>query len=457
MNQIDTTENIDNLFVTHSQVQILDPMSSAERYITSFLKKQNNVSVFSEGIQQKIRRAVTPFWQERYISIAGEEALLVRDLLLSPKFFLQTEFFVDSEPFPKTNPELLESALELASLKSDILEKKLISLSNGELRRVLLARLWMESPEWAYFNDPFGGLDPEYRKHLTHVLKNLAHTNIRSIFRMQREDELLAGIPAFVFLNGKLEPIEVKTETEENIIKKNSTPKQYSTEILGETSLNGEILFDLKNVTIRFGENEIIRNLNWQMRKGEHWVIMGPNGAGKSTFLALLSGDHPQMYNNDVVLLGMRPGQGLDVWEHKAQIGFFSPELALHYKEKLKLYEVLCTGFSSNLGLFQEINYEERAKALHWLKELGFTNPEISFASLSTMEKRLALVARAAIRPPKVLVLDEPTQGMDEKSRERLFDLLNFLSNQTSILFVSHYREWPKCMNRLLYMPIPSD
>ena len=242
MNQIDTTENIDNLFVTHSQVQILDPLSSAERYITSFLKKQNNVSVFSEAIQQKIRRAVTPFWQERYISIAGEEALLVKDLLLSPKFFLQTEFFVDSEPFPKTNPELLESALELASLKSDILEKKLISLSNGELRRVLLARLWMESPEWAYFNDPFGGLDPEYRKHLTHVLKNLAHTNIRSIFRMQREDELLAGIPAFVFLNGKLEPIEVKTETEENIIKKNSAPKQYSTEILGETSFNSSII-----------------------------------------------------------------------------------------------------------------------------------------------------------------------------------------------------------------------
>ena len=120
MNQIDTTENIDNLFVTHSQVQILDPMSSAERYITSFLKKQNNVSVFSEAIQQKIRRAVTPFWQERYISIAGEEALLVKDLLLSPKFFLQTEFFVDSEPFPKTNPELLESALELASLKSNL-------------------------------------------------------------------------------------------------------------------------------------------------------------------------------------------------------------------------------------------------------------------------------------------------------------------------------------------------
>lgn len=453
MNQTNITECLHNLFIKHAQVQILDPLSNAEKYITDFLEKQNKVSVFSETIQQKIRRAVTPFWQERYISIAGEEALLVRDLLLSPKFFLQTEFFVDSEPFPKTNPELLESALEIASLKTDILEKKLISLSNGELRRVLLARLWMENPEWAYFNDPFGGLDPEYRKHLTDVLKNLTKTNIRSVFRMQREDELLAGVPAFVFANGKLETFQVKTNSEENIIKKDNTQKQYSTEILSEAPLNGEILFDLKNVVIRFGENEIIHGLNWQMRKGEHWVIMGPNGAGKSTLLALLSGDHPQMYNNDVVLLGMRPGQGLDVWEHKAQIGFFSPELALHYKEKLKLYEVLCTGFSSNLGFFQEINYEERAKALHWLKELGFTNPEIPFASLSTMEKRLALVARAAIRPPKVLVLDEPTQGMDEKSRERLFDLLNFLSDKTSILFVSHYKEWPKCMNRLLYMP----
>ena len=123
MNQTNTTECLHNLFIKHAQVQILDPLSSAEKYITDFLKKQNYVSVFSEAIQQKIRRAVTPFWQERYISIAGEEALLVKDLLLSPKFFLQTEFFVDSEPFPKTNPELLESALELASLKTDILEK----------------------------------------------------------------------------------------------------------------------------------------------------------------------------------------------------------------------------------------------------------------------------------------------------------------------------------------------
>lgn len=447
-----TEDFLDNLFTEYSQIQILDPLSLAEKAIDLFLETKKNVSTFAEKTQQKIRRAVTPFWQERYISLTGEEALFVRDLLLSPKFFLQTEFFVDSEPFPKTDSEKLEAALELADLKKDILEKKLISLSNGEMRRILLARLWMESPEWAYFNDPFGGLDPEYRKHLTEVLQNLANTGIRSIFRMQREDELLEGIPAFIVSEGRLEPYTFEVKKQEAVQKK-SFPEYYVEEKLAEVPRQGELLFDLKNVGIRFGENEIIRNLNWQMRAGEHWVVMGPNGAGKSTLLALLSGDHPQMYNNDVMLLGKYPGKGLDIWEHKAEIGFFSPELALHYKEKLKLYEVLCTGFSGNLALLQEITYKEREKVYHWLKELGFEKPEIPFASLSTMEKRLALVARAAIRPPKVLILDEPTQGMDEKSRERLFDLLEFLSDKTSILFVSHYREWPKCMNRLLYMP----
>lgn len=228
----------------------------------------------------------------------------------------------------------------------------------------------------------------------------------------------------------------------------------YVIESLRTPAALGETLFDLEHVHVRYGSATIIDDLTWQVKRGEHWVVMGPNGAGKSTLLALLSADHPQMYSNDITLFGKKPGAGLNIWEHKAQIGFFSPELATQYREKLNISEVLCTGFTTGLGLFTPPSWEERAKAKNWLQELGFSDAERPFDSLSATERRLVLIARAAIRPPKVLILDEPTQGMDAEFRERLFDLLEFLSSETTIVLVTHYdAEWPACMTNILRMP----
>lgn len=445
------------LLAEFSQVQILDTAGNADALIAEFLKTRERVSTFSEATQKKIRRAVTPFWQGRYISLVDDDALCVKDLLLSPKFFLQTEFFVDSEPFPKTDGTRLGEALDLADLSREILNRKLISLSNGELRRILLARLWMETPELAYLNDPFGGLDPAFRGKLAQTILGIEKAAMRMVVRLIREDELLPGLPAFVFEAGNFVPFEGELPTELKEVAVESAGDTYEVLELGNAPAGGELLFDLNHVNVQFDETEVIKDLSWQMRSGENWVIMGPNGAGKSTLLALLSGDHPQMYRNDVTLLGAKPGRGLNVWEHKAKIGFFSPELALHYKEKLCLYEVLCSGFSTSLGLFEPPTWAEKEKARAWVKELGFGSPEIQFDALSGSEKRLALIARAAIKPPKVLILDEPTQGLDAAQQARLFDLLQFLSGETSIIFVSHYDEWPPCMNRLLRMPKFSD
>lgn len=135
-------------------------------------------------------------------------------------------------------------------------------------------------------------------------------------------------------------------------------------------------------------------------------------------------------------------------------MGFFSPELALQYREELTLQEVLCTGFSTSLGLFKEPVFEEREKANEWLHFLGFEDTKVAFSSLTLIEKRLVLIARAAIKPPSVLILDEPTQGMDAKHRAKIFNWLDYLSSSTTIILVSHYlNEWPKCMTHILHMP----
>ena len=466
------------------QVQIFSTDGAdLDRVITHFLNQRKNVSTMSESMQRKIQQALAPFWQQRFISLHDSEAPLVKNLLLNKKFFLQTDRYIDDVPFPETDPAKLDEAMAIADLPMDILERKLLSLSNGELRRVLLARMWMEKPEWVYFNDLFGGLDPEYRVHLAGCVAGLAkRQNLNVVVRLAREDELIPEIPAFVFENkvfkeyaGSLPDVAVQpkfrkaelTDYEVVNLKSNSECGVQKSELDSENkkflipnseirtgSVTSPVLFDLRNVNVRFGETTVIRNLNWQVHKGEHWVVMGENGAGKSTLLGLLTADHPQIYGNDITLLGERPGHGLNIWDHKAKLGFFSPELALQYREDLSLLEVLCTGFTPNLCKADNTTWEERAKAKEWLAYLGFEDPEENVRKLSPIDKRVILMARAAIRPPQVLLLDEPSQGLEKGYRDKFFHLLDLLSKETTIILVSHYEEeWPPCMTHLLRMP----
>ena len=448
------------------QVQIFSTEGEdLDRVITHFLKQRENVSTMSEAVQRKIQQALAPFFQQRFISLHDAEAPLVRNLLLDKKFFLQTDRYIDDMAWPLTDPDKLGEALNIADLAEGILDRKLLSLSNGELRRVLLARMWMEKPEWIYFNDLFGGLDPEYRAHLAGCVTDLAkRPGLNVVVRLAREDELLPEIPAFVYADktftqyaGELPkaaatPKFKKAELKDYEIISLKPQSELASDPIAHTS--SEILFDLKHVNVRFGDTDVIKDLNWTVRKGEHWAVMGENGAGKSTLLGMLTADHPQIYNNDITLLGERPGHGLNIWDHKAKLGFFSPEMALQYREDLNLLEVLCTGFTPNLCRAENITWEEKAKAREWLNYLGFEDPTISIRKISPIDKRLVLMARAAIRPPEVLLLDEPTQGLKGEYREKLFHLLQLLSTQTTIILVSHYEEeWPPCMTHLLRMP----
>ena len=458
------------------QVQIFSTEGEdLDRVITHFLNQRENVSTMSEAMQRKIQQALAPFFQQRFISLHDAEAPLVRNLLLDKKFFLQTDRYIDDMAWPLTDPEKLGEALNIADLAEGILDRKLLSLSNGELRRVLLARMWMEKPEWVYFNDLFGGLDPEYRAHLAGCVADLAkRPGLKVVVRLAREDELLPEIPAFVYAD------KTFSQYEGELPKAAATPKFKKAELKdyeivdlrrengsGEPtderrescdsahlSSDSEILFDLKHVNVRFGDTDVLKDLNWTVRKGEHWAVMGENGAGKSTLLGMLTADHPQIYKNDITLLGERPGHGLNIWDHKAKLGFFSPELALQYREDLSLQEVLCTGFTANLCKAENTTWEERAKAKEWLTYLGFDDVEARYRNLSPIDKRVVLMARAAIRPPEVLLLDEPTQGLKGEYREKIFNLLQLLSKETTIILVSHYEEeWPPCMTHLLRMP----
>lgn len=455
------------------QVQIFSTDGEdLDRVITHFLNQQTGVSTMSEAMQRRIQRALAPFWQQRFVSLYDTEAPLVKNLLLDKKFFLQTDRYIEDMAWAETDPNKLDEALKIADLAMGILDRKLLSLSNGELRRVLLARMWMETPQWVYFNDLFGGLDPEYRAHLAGCVADLARTRgtaLKIAVRLAREDELLPEIPAFVYEN------KTFIEYQGTLPTSAATPKYKKAELKDYqvVDLNNDVaydaaefyhskdsvdesqvLFDLKKINVRFSDTDVIKNLNLRICKGEHWTIMGENGAGKSTLLGLLTADHPQIYKNEMVLLGERPGHGLNVWDHKEKFGFFSPELALQYREDLTLLEVLCTGFTTQLCKVEYPSWAQKQKAREMLAYLGFDDVDQNIRTLSPIDKRLVLMARAAIRPPEVLLLDEPSQGLKGEYREKLFHLLQLLSKETTLILVSHYEEeWPPCMTHLLRMP----
>jgi len=336
---------------------------------------------------------------------------------------LNSEHFVESEPFPKTNGDLLSEALSLAGLPEHILEQKLPSLSNGELRRLMLARNYMEEPDLWILDDPFGGLDPAYREFLAERIKLFQQKGINMQINFKRKDEQCISIAA----------------SDKNI---------YEMKKIKEPILMGEILFSLKNICVSFGKKKIIENLNWEVRKGEHWAITGANGSGKSTLLGILSGDHPQIYKNDLELLGQNVKESFSISEHKKKLGFFSPEMALQVHRRATVLDALLENFP------QPVLAEEKKMALNLLTALGLEN-ELNkpLRNLSEEQLRLALIARAISRSPEVLLLDEPTQGMSERAKERLFSLLDKASEKTTLIFTSHYpSEYPNCITHSLHI-----
>ena len=446
-------KQIEALFEEHSQVQILDPEGALDSSIWKFLKQKSRVSVVSEQVQQKIQRTVAPFWQQRLISLENKEAILVKNFLLDSKFFLQSDLWVDDEALAKTHPEMLEEALELAFLTPKILDRSLLSLSNGELRRVLLMRMWMEKTEWVYFDDLFGGLDFYFRPILRESVLKMSHYALKFLIRTPRVEEIILNLPAFECVDGKFKPcLAQKLEAKDS--KPRILPVNYEFVKLKEPNNKGSVLFDLEDIGVSFGKTPVIQNLTWKVYEGQHWVVMGENGAGKSTLLSLLSADHPQIYKNRVKLLGKVPGKSLNIWEHKEQLGFFSPEMALHFQSDWSVFDLLLSGFVLPFGHLKQAANEERNQVLSLCSKMGFKIPKVLFSELNPIEKRVLLILRAAIKKPRVLILDEPFQGMALQYRERILDLLDSLSIRSTLILVSHYQnEWPSCMTHLLKMP----
>jgi molybdate transport system ATP-binding protein len=192
---------------------------------------------------------------------------------------------------------------------------------------------------------------------------------------------------------------------------------------------------------VSYGETIIFDNLELTINKGSHTLLTGPNGSGKSTLLNLLTGDHPQCYGNDLTLFGHKRGSGETIWELKRRIGIVSPGLHRDHRVPGSALHIVLSGFFDSIGLYEEVSATQIHHAKRWLALVNLSHHNnTAFKQLSYGEQRLVLIARALVKQPLLLILDEPTQGLDEVNRHRVMYFLEHLSSQTqtTIIMASH-------------------
>lgn len=202
----------------------------------------------------------------------------------------------------------------------------------------------------------------------------------------------------------------------------------------------------LQDVTFRRGETQILRDVNLDIRAGEHWALLGPNGAGKTTILGFCGAQvHPTSGTVDV--LGERLGR-VDMQQLRRRIGHVNPRHPL--RSTMPVIDMVLTGITGTIERPNrwEPTAQDMERADQLITELGLgTRRDARWPVLSQGERGRALIARALIARPELLLLDEPTTGLDVAAREQFLETVDDLRHRepklTTILVTHHLEELP--------------
>jgi molybdate transport system ATP-binding protein len=211
-----------------------------------------------------------------------------------------------------------------------------------------------------------------------------------------------------------------------------------------EKEYHSDEVVNMNKVSIRYSERTILKDLDWRIMNGERWVLSGQNGAGKSTLLSLICADNPQGYACDISLFGHRRGTGESIWEIKRHIGYVSPEMHRAYKRDLPAIDIVASGLHDSVGLYVRPRPEQRQVCLEWMHRFGIEHlADRTFMRISSGEQRLCLLARAFVKSPDLLILDEPFHGLDDANRLLATRIIeDYCSNPAiTLIIVSHYAD----------------
>lgn len=318
-------------------------------------------------------------------------------------------------------------------------KQSLRSMSSGERKKALLSHIKNSSPELLILDNPFDNLDAgavdDLKQQLSLMSKKTTMLQIIS-----RKKDLLPFIKEHYML-------------EDNLL----LAKSYDSQSVEETFSGGELpaplsainhsgeeLIKFKGITVNYDGKPVLDNINWVIRKGEFWQLKGKNGSGKTTLLSMITGDNPKGYGQELFLFGKKKGSGESIWDIKTKIGYFTPAMIDRFNGYHSLENMLISGLTDSIGLYVQPSEIQIRIAKQWLQLIGMEKLRLTyFHDLSMGQQRLIMCIRAMIKHPLLLILDEPTAGLDDKSAALFVALVNKIASEsdTSIIFVSHREE----------------
>ena len=320
--------------------------------------------------------------------------------------------------------------------------QKLKTMSSGEQKKALLAYIFQLKPDFIVLDNPFDNLDTDSQNDLKVSLQNISKST--SIIQLiSRKADMLPFISNLMLLDkSTLRPQPQSTENDNT-----DTDIDFSGRIplpLTPTDYHGSVLIDCKNINVVYGEKKILQNINWTIKKGEFWQLIGKNGSGKSTLLSMITGDNHKGYGQQLYLFGQRKGSGESVWDIKKRIGYYTPAMTDKFSGLHSAMNMVISGMNDSVGLYLRATENQKALAKEWLTILDLWHlRDVYFAELSTGQQRMIMTARAMIKHPPLLILDEPTAGLDDENARLFIALVNKIAkeSETAVVFVSHRKE----------------
>lgn len=384
------------------------------------------------------------YYQQRYNSSDSEDALMVSD-------------YLNSISAANANQQNWDYDRTIKLLKlTPLLNKQLIKLSNGETKRLMIAAALLKNPLLLLLDNPLAGLDIETRAEFNTIVDEIAASGITVIMATSPHEIPKAFTHMGILQNGTLNLAA----------KENYNPDQ------AELAKEAHHRFDLSGLTsqypsppyhdivrmtdvhIQYGAKTILNGINWHIKQGERWALLGHNGAGKSTLLSLINGDNPQAYANDIILFDKKRGSGESIWDIKKKTGFISPELYQYFPTDSTCLQAIESGFFDTMGLFRPSDKTKAAIAMQWMKVLEIEQyARQLLKNIPASAQRLCLLARAMVKNPVLLILDEPCQGLDEHQQLYFKQLIDAICDATniSLIYVTHYLDHiPKSVNKVL-------
>ncbi len=322
-----------------------------------------------------------------------------------------------------------------------ITDRKLTTFSSGERKKIYIDFILKDNPDFIVLDNPLDHLDQESRVAIAERLDEIAKT--KTIIQLaNRASDFLPFIKNEFILEEnpfRLNPISKVQESDNWSKKQLNLPKNGQNE-----PKNDYELIKMENLTVHYDGRPIIKDICWTIRSGDFWQLVGPNGSGKSTILSLITGESTKGYGQELYLFGRKKGSGESIWEIKQKIGFFAPNMTELFQRNNTLLEMILSGYYDSIGLYDTPSTLQRKESTEWLKLadlLALKNT--NFNKLSAGQQRLGLILRAVVKNPPLLILDEPTEGLDEAGAQLVIDLVNMLHERSrlAIVFVSHRLE----------------